>query len=69
LDVIEKEPHLGRWPGFHIARADLLQRLDRHDDAAGAYRTALELEPVEPERAFIRARLQALAEREGRADG
>jgi RNA polymerase sigma-70 factor (ECF subfamily) len=44
-----------------MARADLLRRLDRRSEAAAAYRTALELEPTPVERAFIEARLRALA--------
>jgi RNA polymerase sigma-70 factor, ECF subfamily len=44
---------------FHAARADLLRRLDRRDEAREAYRRALELAPSKPERGFL---LQRLAE-------
>jgi RNA polymerase sigma-70 factor (ECF subfamily) len=42
---------------FHSARADLLRRLGRSDDAAIAYRRALELASNETERAFLERRL------------
>jgi RNA polymerase sigma-70 factor (ECF subfamily) len=60
LDAVANHPQLARWPQLHIARADLLRRLGRRDDAARAYRTALELEPAAPERAFIQRRLGQL---------
>jgi RNA polymerase sigma-70 factor (ECF subfamily) len=60
LDVLATEPHLAGWPGFHMARADLLSRLDRADQAIAAYRTAVELEPCEPERRYIVRRIREL---------
>jgi RNA polymerase sigma-70 factor (ECF subfamily) len=45
---------------LHAARAELLRRLDRNDEAAAAYERALELAPEETERSFPRARLDAL---------
>jgi RNA polymerase sigma-70 factor (ECF subfamily) len=60
LDALSGHPQLSRWPQLHMARADLLRRLDRRAQAAAAYRTALELEPAPAERAFIGARLRAL---------
>ena len=50
-------------PGYHLlhaARADLLRRLDRRDEAAEAYRAALSLEMNAAERAFLESRLSAL---------
>ncbi len=50
-------------PGYHLlhaARADLLRRLDRRDEAAEAYRTALSLEMNAAERTFLERRLSAL---------
>ncbi len=50
-------------PGYHLlhaARADLLRRLERRDEAAEAYRTALSLEMNAAERAFLEGRLSAL---------
>jgi RNA polymerase sigma-70 factor (ECF subfamily) len=61
LDAVGAHPQLARWPQLHIARADLLRRLGRQDDAVRAYRTALELEPAPAERSFIRRRLGQLA--------
>ncbi|WP_240157491.1 RNA polymerase sigma factor [Pseudonocardia broussonetiae] len=49
-----------RLRGYHLlpaARADLLRRLGRADEAAGAYRAALDLVGNEPERAFLLRRL------------
>jgi len=60
LDAVGTEPRLARWPQLHLARAELLRRLDRPADAAAAYLAALQLEPAAPERAFIARRLQEL---------
>jgi RNA polymerase sigma-70 factor (ECF subfamily) len=43
---------------YHAARADLLRRLERHAEAAVAYRRALELTESEPERRFLSTRLR-----------
>jgi RNA polymerase sigma-70 factor (ECF subfamily) len=43
---------------FHSTRADLLRRLGRHDEAAEAYRRALQLASAEPERRFLERRLR-----------
>jgi RNA polymerase sigma-70 factor, ECF subfamily len=48
---------LGRYHIFHAIRADLLRRLGRHADAAGAYQAALALTGNAAERAHIAARL------------
>jgi RNA polymerase sigma-70 factor, ECF subfamily len=61
LDAVGTDVRLQRWPQLHVARAELLRRLDRRDDAAAAYRLALELEPPAPERAFIARRLAELS--------
>ena len=42
---------------YHSARADLLRRLGRQEEAAAAYRRALELTASEPERRFLSRRL------------
>jgi RNA polymerase sigma-70 factor (ECF subfamily) len=52
-----------RLAGYHLlpaARADLLRRLDRREEAIGAYRQALDLVGNEPERAFLQRRLREL---------
>jgi RNA polymerase sigma-70 factor (ECF subfamily) len=60
LDAVREDPRLRAWPQLHLARADLLRRMDRPADAADAYRTALELDPTDAERAFIARRLDQL---------
>jgi RNA polymerase sigma-70 factor (ECF subfamily) len=45
---------------FHAARADLLRRLERHEEAAAAYRRALELTDSAAERAFLSGRLDSV---------
>lgn len=60
LDAVGHHPQLRRWPQLHLARADLLRRLGRDAEAAGAYRAALELEPTAAERAFIARRIGEL---------
>ena len=42
---------------FHSARADMLRRLERPEEAAAAYARALELATVPAERAFLERRL------------
>jgi RNA polymerase sigma-70 factor (ECF subfamily) len=53
----------GELDGYHLAhaaRADLLRRLGRRDDARAAYGRALELARQEPERRFLSKRLSQL---------
>jgi RNA polymerase sigma-70 factor (ECF subfamily) len=45
---------------YHAARADLLRRLERPDDAARAYARAADLAPTDAEREFLGGRLTAL---------
>lgn len=45
---------------FHATRADLLRRLERRDEAATAYRRALELTTNPAERAFLQRRIAEL---------
>ena len=54
----------GALPAFHLlaaARADMLRRLGRHAEAAGAYREALAHVGNDPERRFLERRLNACA--------
>ena len=53
----ELAPDLDGYYLFHSARADLLRRLDRPEEAAIAYRRALELTTNPHERAFLERRL------------
>ena len=56
LDEIE----LPRYYLLHSARADLLRRLGRDEEAAAEYELALSLDPSELERAFLLERLRSL---------
>lgn len=61
LDVLAGD---GRLRGYHLlpaARAGLLARLGRLDEAAAAYRCALATVGNEPEREFLRRRLREVA--------
>ena len=60
LDALAHHPQLRRWAQLHIARAELLRRLGRDDDAAGAYRAALDLEPAAASRSFIARRMREI---------
>jgi RNA polymerase sigma-70 factor (ECF subfamily) len=57
LDRLAAEGRLERWPQLHIARAELLRRLDRRDEAAAAYQLALAAGLPAAERDFIAARM------------
>ncbi len=58
IDGLTKE--LATYHYFHAARADLLRRLDRPQEARAAYERALELVRSEPERRFLEKRVAAL---------
>jgi len=45
---------------FHASRADLLRRLNRFDEAASSYTTALSLTTNEVEQKYIQRRLKEL---------
>jgi RNA polymerase sigma-70 factor (ECF subfamily) len=60
LDELAGLPLLRSYCPYHVARADLLQRLGRVGEAAAAYRTALSLAGTEPERAHLLRRLAQL---------
>lgn len=51
---------LDEYRHYHSARADLLRRLGRADEARAAYGRALELAPTETEREFLERRLVSL---------
>jgi RNA polymerase sigma-70 factor (ECF subfamily) len=60
LVLIEQIEHTGALSGYHLlpaTRADLLRRLGRSDQAAVAYRRALELAPTDAERRYLTRRL------------
>jgi RNA polymerase sigma-70 factor, ECF subfamily len=60
IDLIE-DGRLAGYHHFHAARADLLRRLGRDEEAVIAYRRALELTANPVEQAFIERRLYELS--------
>jgi RNA polymerase sigma-70 factor (ECF subfamily) len=61
IDALLQRGQLTTYNLAHAARADLLRRLGRTTAAHAAYQRALELTRTEPERRFIRQRLNELA--------
>lgn len=64
LDVIDAVLARGELDDYHLAhaaRADLCRRLGRKDEARAAYERALALARQEPERRFLRRRLDELS--------
>jgi RNA polymerase sigma-70 factor (ECF subfamily) len=64
LAALEGEDAARRLAGYqpyHAARADLLRRAGRREEAAAAYRAAIDLCRGEPERRFLAGRLAGLA--------
>ena len=64
LARLEGLDELERYHLLHARRADLLRRLGRADEAAAAYRRALDLATNPVERAFLERRLGEVAEGE-----
>jgi RNA polymerase sigma-70 factor, ECF subfamily len=60
LDTLAVSSRLARWPQLHIARAALLARCGRREDAVAAYRDALALEPADAVRRHITGQIAAL---------
>ncbi|MFF3581345.1 RNA polymerase sigma factor [Streptomyces mirabilis] len=52
---------LDGYHAFHAVRADLLRRLGRHTEAAGAYEAAIALTDIAPERAYLERARAALS--------
>ena len=61
IDQLGSTGNLDEYYLFHAARAGLLRRLDRPEEAKEAYGRALELTINEVEQAFLRRRLMKLA--------
>jgi RNA polymerase sigma-70 factor (ECF subfamily) len=51
---------LDQYSYLHSARAELLRRLDRREEAAAAYRSALAFVSLTAERDFLQRRLERL---------
>ncbi len=60
LRAIDRIDGLEDYHYYHAARADLLRRLDRPEEARAAYERALELAHAEPERRFLAGRIAEL---------
>ncbi|MET8760174.1 sigma-70 family RNA polymerase sigma factor [Lentzea sp. NPDC004782] len=60
LDLIDRITGLDDYHLLHSARADLLRRLDRRDEAVAAYRIAHELATSPADRRFLAGRLKVL---------
>jgi RNA polymerase sigma-70 factor (ECF subfamily) len=67
IEGVERDGRLAGYRYLPAAKADLLRRLGRHQDAARAYRTALDLTDNDAERAFLARRITEVCDR--RADG
>ncbi len=61
IDRLSATGALDQYSYLHSARAELLRRLDRSDEAARAYRSALALVTLRAERDFLERRLAQLA--------
>ena len=57
LELVDAIDGLHEYRHFHSARADLLRRLDRREEAHAAYARALALTDGGPERRFLERRL------------
>ncbi|HST24390.1 MAG TPA: RNA polymerase sigma factor [Gaiellaceae bacterium] len=60
LEAMDGIGGLDGYVSYHAARADLLRRLGRTDEARSAYDRALALAPDGPERRYLRRRLDQL---------
>lgn len=60
IEAILERDELTHYHLAHAARAELCRRLGRHDEAREAYRQALALARQEPERRFLRRRLDQI---------
>ena len=58
IGTIDPDGLLDQYHLLHAARADLLRRAERHEEAAGAYRRALELSTNPTETRYLWRRLR-----------
>jgi RNA polymerase sigma-70 factor (ECF subfamily) len=63
VEAIERDHRLSGYRYLPAVKADLLRQLGRAEDAAAAYRAALELTVNDAERAFLSSRLEELSAR------
>lgn len=62
IDALLSSGELTEYHLSHAARADMLRRLGKREDAAAAYEKALTLTRQEPERRFLEKRLREISE-------
>jgi len=62
LDDLAGDDRMAAWPHLHIARADLLARLGRRDEAVAAYQQALDFGPAPAEARFVARRITELTD-------
>ena len=67
IDTLQARGELGSYHWLPATRADLLRRLDRRDEAAAAYREALELTATDTERRYLARRLGEMTSGEGQS--
>ena len=60
IDALGASGQLDNYHLYHAARADLLRRLNRREEALAAYRTALDMTANRVEADYLRKRIQAL---------
>jgi len=68
LDTLRSDKRMARHHRLFAARAHLLERLGRYDDAAGAYRDAARRATSAPERRHLTARAARLRPAPGRSE-
>ena len=61
VDALDRRGDLAAYHVLPVARAELLRRLDRHDEAAKAYRRALAMVGNDAERRHLEKRLREIA--------
>jgi RNA polymerase sigma-70 factor, ECF subfamily len=62
VDSLAARGQVGEYHLLHAARGQFLQELGRLTEAGDAYRAALELAALEPERRFLKARIASIDE-------
>ena len=62
IEGLAREGSLARYQPFHAARADILRRMGRREEATEAYSLALELTDNAADRAFLQKRLVEIAD-------
>ena len=62
VDDLAADGALADYYLLPATRADLLRRLGRHDEAAAAYRQALDLVTTDPEHRYLARRLREVSD-------